>query len=371
MDGRTVSRRALLAGAIASACGRKRGKRYQGWLFVASASEKAIAVADLASFRRAATIPLPCAPDQLFQSRGRVFALCRDARAIVEIDIESFRFSGRIGLPGKPITVRLLPDATTAIVLLDEPGALLRVDLPNRRVTARLTLAGSPADLDLNGPMAAMTLPAKNAVLRAFVPAMKLAGATDVGVSCGAVQFRKDGKTILAGAASARQIVAVDALSGKFLTRLPLPVSPSRFCFNADGGQMFVTGTGEDVLAIVSPFQNEVAETILAGRTPYGMAVSESRNLLFVTNPGSGDLTILDIDTRGLSASVHIGETPGDVLLTPDGEYALVLDQHSGNVSVVRITTVLGRKVKANPLFTVFPTAADARSAIIVPFQQG
>ena len=168
---------------------------------------------------------------------------------------------------------------------------------------------------------------------------MKLAGATDVGVSCGAVRFRRDGKTILAGAAAAREIVAIDALSGKFLTRLPLPVSPSRFCFNADGGQMFVTGTGEDALAIVSPFQNEVAETILAGRTPYGMAVSESRNLLFVTNPGSGDLTILDIETRGLSASVHIGETPGDVLLTPDGEYALVLDQHSGNVSVVRITT--------------------------------
>ncbi len=381
MAGRTLSRRALLAGAAASACGRKRGKRYQGWLFVASESEKEIAVADLASFRRVATIPLPCAPDQLFQSRSRVFAICREARAIVEIDVEQFRFAGRIGLPGKPVAVRLLPDANNAIVLVDEPGALLRVDLPDRRVTERLTLAGSPADLDLNGSMAAITLLAKNAVLRVSVSgsalsvsttsSMKLAGATDVGVSCGAVRFRRDGKTILAGAAAARQIVAIDALSGKFLTRLPLPVSPARFCFNADGGQMFVTGPGEDALAIVSPFQNEVAETILAGRTPYGMAVSESRNLLFVTNPGSGDLTILDIDTRGLSALVHIGETPGDVLLTPDGEYALVLDQHSGNVSVVRITTVLGRKVKVNPLFTVFPTAADARSAIIVPFQQG
>jgi YVTN family beta-propeller protein len=290
---------------------------------------------------------------------------------VIEIDTERFRLAARIGLPGKPVAARLLPDSSAAIVLTDEPGALIRVDLAHRRVTARLTLPGSPGDLDLNGLLAAITLPAKNAVLRVDVPALKLAGATDVGVSCGAVRFRRDGKTILAAAAAAREIVTVDALSGKFLTRLPLPVSPSRFCFNADGGQMFVTGTGEDALAIVSPFQNEVAETILAGRTPYGMAVSERRNLLFVTNPGSGDLTILDIETRGLSASVHVGETPGDVLLTPDGEYALVLDQHSGNVSVVRITSVLGRKVKTNPLFTVFPTAADARSALIIPFQQG
>ena len=136
---------------------------------------------------------------------------------------------------------------------------------------------------------------------------------------------------------------------------------------------MFVTGTGADALAIVNPFQNEVGETILAGRTPYGMAVSEARNLLFVTNPETGDLTILDIETRGVSASVHVGENPGEVLLTPDGEYALVVDPRSGNVAVVRITTVLDRKVKTNsppsPLFTVFPTAADARSAIIVPFQ--
>jgi YVTN family beta-propeller protein len=93
-----------------------------------------------------------------------------------------------------------------------------------------------------------------------------------------------------------------------------------------------------------------------------------------VTNLESGDLTILDIDTRTLAASVHVGENPGDVLLTPDDEYALVIDRRTGNVSVVRIPSVLGHdpgalgKARTKPLFTVFPTVADARSAIIVPF---
>jgi len=379
MAGDLFSRRALLAGVMlsasgVSACGRKRGTRYQGWLFVAGGREKEIAVADLASFRRVSTIPLPMAPEQLFESRGHVYATCPEGRAILEIDVERFRIAGKVGLPGKPVAVRLLPD-NTAIVLADEPGALLRVDLPSRRVAGRLTLPAAAGDLDVNGPLAAITVPSKNAVLRVSVPDLKLAGVTDVGVPCGAVRFRQDGKTILAGAAAAREIVTVDAATGKFLTRLPLPVSPSRFCFNADGGQMFVTGTGQDALAIVSPFQNEVAETILAGRTPFGMAVLERRNLLFVTNPGSGDLTIIDIETRGVFASVHVGETPGDILLTPDGEYALVMDQRSGNVSVVRMATVLDHKARTNsppaPLFTVFPTAADARSALIVPFEQG
>jgi YVTN family beta-propeller protein len=222
--------------------------------------------------------------------------------------------------------------------------------------------------MDVGGAMVAVTVPSRHRIARIGVPQLKLLGMTDAGVGCGTVRFRKDGKLILAGAAAERQIVTLDAPSGALLARLLVPIAPSRFCFNGDGGQMFVSGEGADVVAIVSPYQSEVGETMIAGRTPGALAVSDSRNLLFVSNPGSGDLTILDIDTRHLSASVHVGEDPGEVLLTPDGEYALVVDRHSGNVSVIRITTVLDHKVRAKPLFTVFPTAADARSAIIVPY---
>jgi YVTN family beta-propeller protein len=375
--GARFSRRVFIAGTLASACGHKRAARYQGWLFAASGVEKEIAVADLASFRRVASIPLPCAADQLFRSPSAVFALCGDARAILEIDPERQRVAGKIALPGKPVAARLISNGAAAVVLTTEPGFLLTVDLVNRRLATRLQLPDGPRDLDVSGSLAVITIPDSHAILRVRLgasssPQLKSAGLTDVGVPCLPVRFRRDGQTILAGAPSVREIVTLDSATGKLLARLPLPVSPSRFCFHPDGGQMFVTGdgagTGEDALAIVRPFQNDVAETVLAGRTPCAMAVSESRNLLFVTNPGSGDLTIMDIDTRGVSASVHVGETPGDVLLTPDGEYALVLDQRSGNVSVVRIPTVLDRKVKTKPLFTVFPTAAGARSAIIVPF---
>ncbi len=366
-----VSRRALLAGILASACSRKRATRYQGWLFVASGAEKEIAVADLSTFRRISTIPLPCAPDQLFSSGSLVYALCREARTILEIDAGNFRVAAKTALEGKPVAARLLSDKTAVVACADQ-NALLRVDLANHRVIARRALPGAPADLDVNGSVAAITIPSKNSVLRAGLPDLELAAATDTGVPCTGLRFRRDGKTILAGAIAARQIVALDAQSGRLLARLPLPVSPSRFCFNPNGGQMFVTGAGADVLAIVSPFQNEVGETILAGHTPDAMAVSDRDNMLFVTNRDSGDLTVLDIETRGVAASVHVGASPGEVLLTPDNEYALVMDQRSGNVSVVRVTTILNRQNRTNsppsPLFTVFPTAADARSAVIVPY---
>jgi len=366
-----ISRRTLLAGLAASACGKKRASRYSGWLFVASRGGKSVAVADLAYFRRTTTIPLDSAPEQLFEAVGRVFAVCHDGQVLAEIDPHSLREVAKIRLPGKPAAARITGNGL-AVILTDQPNLLLAVDLSQRRVIGRLPLPAAASDLDINEGQAAVAVPTRNSIIRINLPGLNLTGTTDVGVPCATLRFRRDGKTILAGSPSAREIVSIDCATGKLLALLPLPIAPSRFCFNGNGGQMFVTGTGEDAVAIVKPFQNEVDQTILAGRTPYAMAVSE--NLLFVTNLESGDLTILDIETRSPAATVHVGENPGEVLLTPDGQYALVIDPRTGNVSVVRIPTVLDHdpgalgKVRAKPLFTVFPTAADARSAIIVPF---
>jgi YVTN family beta-propeller protein len=327
-------------------------------------------VANLAQFRRLTAIALPHAPNHLAYSRDRVFVTSREGAELIEIAPARFAVARRLSLPGKPVWFRPLPAGDAGILLIDDPPAVLRVDLsPGKlRVAGRLALNAAPAAAEINGSTLALTLPAAKSVQRVTIPDLKPAGSTGVGVACETIAFRPDGKTILAGSASEREVIALETDSGALLVRLPVPVAPSRFCFNADGGQMFVSGTGGDVVAIVSPYQNEVGETMLAGKTPGAMVVSPTQNLLFVANPASGDLTILDIDTRHLSASVHVGGNPAEVLITPEGEYALVVDSQSGTVSVVRIPTVLDHKVKTKPLFTVFPTASDIRSAIIVPF---
>ena len=84
--------------------------------------------------------------------------------------------------------------------------------------------------------------------------------------------------------------------------RLPVPLEPRRFCFNADGGQLFVSGDGIDAVVIVYPYATEVAETMLAGHAPDGMAVTLPDYLL-VTNPQTNSITVLDFDNRGRSWS--------------------------------------------------------------------
>ena len=102
------------------------------------------------------------------------------------------------------------------------------------------------------------------------------------------VRFQGDARQVLAGSRADRSLTIFDTASGQTAVRLPLPVEPTNCCFNADGGQMFLTGPGMDAVVIVFPYQTEVGETILAGRMPEGMAVSATPQYLFVANPQIG-----------------------------------------------------------------------------------
>ena len=369
------TRRALFAVAALSACGRKRAPRYSGWLFVASAAERGIAVADLAEFRRVTMIALPQNPRQILRAGEKVFATCPDARLICEIDPNRLTTAGRMVLPGRIVSAAVSANASYLVVTTDRPAALHVIDADTRRITRTVALPDTPVGMDISEDMAAVNV-AGNAVVRVSLPEGKLLGSTDLGLRGGIVRMRPDGKSILIGAEGQNQIVTIDAATGALLARLPLAFAPTRFCFSADnGGQMFVTGTGEDSIIIVSPYQNEVDQTMVSAHKPYGMAVTavQDRNLLCVTNAGSGDLTIFDIDTRGLASFIHIGGNPGEILITPDAAYALVIDRDSGDVSVVRMSVALNHKAgsmtlqETKPLFTVFHTGASPQSAEIIP----
>jgi YVTN family beta-propeller protein len=362
-----LTRRTLLAGAALAGCSRKLATRYFGWLFVASAAERGIAVADLSQFRHVTTIPLNQTPGQVLRAGGKLLVTCPEAHLLCEIDQGHFTVARQLTLPGRIIAASVAPDARSVAVVTEQPSTLCLVDPVSLRLKKQVQLRDAPAVLDVIGSMAVVASASGDSIIRVSLPDCRIMGSTAAGSRCAVIRFRQDGKEILGGLPETKQIVTLDAATGTLLARLPLAFAPARFSYDLYGGQMFVTGASDDTLAIVSPYQREVDQTIIAGRTPFGMAVSFTRNLLLVTNPGSGDVTILDIETRKLSASVHVGGIPGEVLLTPDEEYALVISQDSGDVAVIRLLTVLDRSVKTKPLFTVIPMGAQPQSAVILP----
>jgi YVTN family beta-propeller protein len=161
------------------------------------------------------------------------------------------------------------------------------------------------------------------------------------------------------------------------VVRLPLALAPRHFCTTADGGQLYLTGDGMDAVVTVYPYRTEVAETRLAGHGPAAMAVAETNPAyLMVANPAADSVTVLDVDSGKLVALVQVGKGPNNIVVTPQGEYALVLNEASGDLAVIRIYSLGGNQVggvrvkryKSAPLFSLIPVGQGPVSAAVVTF---
>jgi YVTN family beta-propeller protein len=144
-----------------------------------------------------------------------------------------------------------------------------------------------------------------------------------------------------------------------------LGLAPAQLREKFDGGQMFFTGPGMDAVVTLYPYKTEVGSTTLAGHAPGVMALTAQPDYLFVANPLDSRVTILNVATQSVVAAVDVGREPSHISVTPDGEYALVLNRASGDMSVLRIPLLANRRGKAAALLTQFPVGSGPVSAAI------
>jgi YVTN family beta-propeller protein len=356
---------------------------------MASAAEQAVVVADLSGFRRSGSIPLGAVPDQVLNARGKLYAICGASQTIVRIDPTERTIAGKIAVGGRIVASALTTDGSCLAVATVHPSAVILIDTGTDKILHTTVLPGTPHALAASGAQVAVVIdstPDKRTstlLARVSVPDGTLLGVSfiDAG-TVPALGYRNDSQTIFAAAPDTRQIISLDSASGTVLARLPVPIRPARFCADGTGGQVFVTGDGQEArLVIFKPYQNEIDQTLYAGRALFGMAVAPVQKYLFLSNPDAGDVTILDIEVRRVIASIRTGGNPREILIAPSSggvtpeEYAFVVDGDTGDVSVIHIPVLRHKSGDAfiaeppKPVFAVFHGGAQPQSAVIVPYQ--
>ena len=369
IEGSFTRRAWLLGAAMGVGCSRRKGRGFPGYAFVANAGERAVAAVDLDTFALAKKIGTEGIPSKVIANPQRpvAYVLMPEIGAVCEIDATALAVSRATRLGPAAVDMRQAADGKSLWVL--QQRALVRLDGERLRAAQTIRLRGVAVDFDLNRDgYAAVVLrePHQLALLRLDRGIVERV--VDLEAESAQVRFQSDGKQVLVGSRADRSVTIFDTASGRTVVRLPLAVEPANFCFNSDGGQLFVTGPGMDAVAIVFPYQTEVGETILAGRAPDGMAATATPPYLFVANPETGSITVLDIDTRKLVAAVAVGQEPRRILITPDDQYALVLNQRSGDMAVVRVAAFRARRHRSDPvpLFTMVPVGKQPVSAAVV-----
>jgi YVTN family beta-propeller protein len=353
------------------ACGRRKASRYPGYCFVANHEAHSIAPVDLSTFRLLRPIRLDGAPSVVLPHPRlpRVLALAPNPATIYEIDAATSAVTRQIRA-GVQAAGMLLAGNDVLWVLCREPAALVEIPLDSLRPRRRIPLPNAPDDFDISGHRAAVVSRSSGTVVFASLEQAGVVRSVAVTRDSSIIRFQQKGAQVITGSPSDHSVSMLDAATGAFLVRLPIPVEPRHFCFSADEGQLFISGPGKDAVVIVFPYQTEVSETILAGRAPAAMAVvtANGANYLLVTNPETNTVTALDADTRRLVAVVNVGQEPRHIVVTPDRQYALVLNEGSGDLAVIRIASLAARRYKSAPLFTLIPVGEKPVDATVVTF---
>jgi len=374
---RRFSRRTLLLSAAAAAGCRRPPKAtpFSGYCLVANQESRSIAIIDLSNFRRMSPIRLDAAPSLVLAhpSNHKGYALAPAAGVVYEIDAATFSTSRHARGADEAVSMKLDPAGNSLWLLARRPAALIQIPLDSLRPGRRIRLAAPPDDFDLSaeGRAAVISREARSVTLVSLERGT-VERTVAVSVEPTSVCFQFDGKQVIAANGPDRSVTIFGVSLGKAIVRLPLPFEPRRFCFTPDGGQLFFTGTGMDAVAIVYPYQTEVAETILAGRTPDAMATATSQagSYLLVANPTTNTVTVINIDDRRLVSVVEVGQGPREILITPDNQYALVLNERSGDLAVIRLYSLDNpqrtHRYKSAALFTLVPVGAKPVSAAVV-----
>lgn len=364
----SLSRRALLALPLA-ACSRRKASGFPGYAFVANEEGKAVAAVDLTAFAVVKHLRLDAAPSSVLVSTSRpaAYILTPETGSVHEISTDKLIATGRIAAGQKALSMWLTPDQSALYVVCREPRQMTRIALNPMRVEWKMPLPGEPVDfaLSANGAMAAVSS-AGPKPLHLLDLESRAAHPLGLEAEIGAVRFLSNSRTLIAADRGARRLSIYDVATRRLATHLPLSVRPDHLCFNADGGQLFVTGEGMDAVVVVYPyFTPQVAGTVLAGHSPGAMAASANPPYLFVANPKAGDVSILDMNSLKVIASVPVGADPGFITVTPDDQYALVLNRQSGDMAVVRIAAVTANRTKSAPLFTMIPVGSRPVSVAV------
>lgn len=366
------TRREWLAFAALTACGRRKAGGYPGYALVATAGENSVAAVDLEEFRLAKQIDLGASPTSVVAAEDRSFVLTPATGSVHVIDAFLTRSSWH-RFSDELTAIKLTPDRKRLVAIAGQSQELIVADAASLRILHRHKLQAEPLALDLALLPYAAVSTGKHRVIELFQIETGEHWRAGIGGEAGQIRFRADGQLLLAANLGDRSLVALDVPTLRVVADLPLAMQPQHFCFTPDQGQLFISGTGMDAVAIVFPYGTlEVEQTVLAAHDAGAMGCSANPGYLFVASNSGSDVSILSVDNRTVIGAVEVGEKPVFITLTPDSRYALVLDEASGDLAAIHVTAIrtnassIRRKVAAS-LFTMVQVGARPVQAAIVP----
>jgi YVTN family beta-propeller protein len=133
-------------------------------------------------------------------------------------------------------------------------------------------------------------------------------------------------------------------------------VSPTR-------NEVYVVNSGAasglGSVSVINAENNTVAATIQLRRAPVSIEIDPAGDLAYIANSGSNTISVLDLKARREIAAIGVGEEPVATRLSPDGKTLAVANRKAGSVSLI--------DPAARQLRAVFDGCPGASDLVILP----
>ncbi|MGA9071689.1 MAG: YncE family protein [Terracidiphilus sp.] len=116
------------------------------------------------------------------------------------------------------------------------------------------------------------------------------------------------------------------------LKPIEVAVSPTRNeVYVVNSGALGALGS----VSVINAENNTVTATIQVRRAPVSIEIDPAGNLAYVANSGSNSVSVLDLKARREIADLAAGEEPVAARLSPDGKTLAVANRKSGSISLI------------------------------------
>ncbi|MCI4326132.1 MAG: YncE family protein [Thermoplasmata archaeon] len=139
----------------------------------------------------------------------------------------------------------------------------------------------------------------------------------------------------MADPASCVDVITPAGTGYNFTASLGVGSSPFGVAVDNATNDVFVTDTGSDNVTVLSASTLTSIASIAVGGLPHGVAYDWASNDIYVANTGSQNVSVISGATLKVVATVPVGTSPVGVAADPTDRHVFVANYGSSNVSVI------------------------------------
>jgi len=280
-----------------------------------------IGVLDTATGRILRTIKVPAGPEAVIVAPDgrRVYVSSEDATQLSVIDTATDKVIKTLDLGRSPEGMALSRDAKTLLVGMFDIGKLDVIDTATLKVIAQVPVA-KPHGVALSPDgrtayVGQQDVPDHSAIVVVDIPGRRVTARVPVDQAPRGLTVSPDGKSLYFTKANSADILVLDTATNRVATTITVGPIPHQIAFTPDHKYALAVVQATGQLAIIDAASHQVVKDVAVGKFPHWVGLTSDGALAYVTNEGDNTVSVVDMAKQQVVATLLVGDGPRKISL--------------------------------------------------------